>query len=100
MKMILRSTAAIAAMSLATPALAFSVWPDIDFEWYANVGKFDPRPAAIVAEPAPRAGYIWSPERWETRYEHQVHIAAHWVPDDYYAQLAIYNHPEYVADAR
>jgi hypothetical protein len=54
----------------------------------------------VAVEPAAREGYIWSPERWETRGAHQVHIAAHWVVDDYYAQLAIYNHPATVAQAR
>ena len=31
------ATAAIAAASM--PALSGTVWPDVDFEWYANVGK-------------------------------------------------------------
>src|SRR3954470_16801691 len=31
------ATAAIAAGSM--PALSGTVWPDVDFEWYANVGK-------------------------------------------------------------
>ena len=37
------ATAAIASASV--PALAWTVWPDVDFEWYANVG----RPLATVA---------------------------------------------------
>jgi hypothetical protein len=99
MKTMLRTTAAVAALSLATPALAFVAWPDVDFEWYSNVGKYDTRESNAV-QPAPRAGYIWSPERWETIGEHQRHIPAHWVVDDYYAQLAIHNHPQVVAEAR
>lgn len=96
-----RSMAAVAALSLATPALAFTVWPDVDFEWYASVGQYDARlPAQPIAQPEPRPGFIWTPERWETGGAHQKHIAAHWVVDDYYAQLAIYNHPPLVADAR
>jgi len=31
------ATAAIASASV--PALAWTVWPDVDFEWYANVGR-------------------------------------------------------------
>ena len=31
------ATAAIASASL--PALSGTVWPNVDFEWYANVGK-------------------------------------------------------------
>jgi hypothetical protein len=100
MKTMIRSLAALAAVSLATPALAFTVWPDVDFEWYAGVAQYDARPAQPSAQPAPRPGYIWTAERWETAGEHQKHIAAHWVVDDYYAQLAIYNHPPLVADAR
>ena len=99
MKTMTRCMAALAAVSLATPALAFSVWPDVDFEWYVNVGKYDAVPA-VITQPEPRPGYIWTPERWETGGAHQKHIAAHWVVDDYYAQLAIYNHPPLVADAR
>jgi len=99
MKTILRSAAALAAFSLAAPAFAYNLWPDVDFEWYVDQGKYEARPAR-VAQPPARAGYIWSPERWETAGEHQKHIAAHWVVDDYYAQLAIYNHPPLVADAR
>jgi len=100
MKTILRTAAALAAFSLAAPAFAFNVWPDVDFEWYANLSKYEAFPARVVAQPPARAGYIWSPERWETAGEHQKHIAAHWVVDDYYAQLAIHNHPPLVADAR
>ena len=96
----LRSTAALAAFALATPAFAASVWPDVDFEWYAALAKYDARATYVVAQPPAREGYIWSPERWETAGEHQKHVAAHWVVDDYYAQLAIHNHPPLVADAR
>jgi hypothetical protein len=99
-KTMLRTTATLAALSLATPAFAFSVWPDVDFEWYATLAKYDARAVTVESQPLPREGYIWSPERWETGAVHQKHIAAHWVVDDYYAQLAIYNHPPLVADAR
>jgi hypothetical protein len=39
------ATAAIAAASM--PAMSWTVWPDVDFEWYANVGK------TAAAQPAP-----------------------------------------------
>ena len=41
------ATAAIAAASM--PALSWTVWPDVDFEWYANVG----RPAVATQPGAP-----------------------------------------------
>jgi hypothetical protein len=52
------ATAAIASASI--PALAWTVWPDVDFEWYANVGKpLDSRTIEIAAAPAP--SYSWGP---------------------------------------
>ena len=100
MKMILRTAAAAAAMSLTMPALAYTVWPDIDFEWYANASRYNARPAPINVAPAARPGYIWSPAHLETRNGHQIQVAAHWVVDDYDTQLSLYNHPEFVADVR
>ena len=38
------ATAAIAAGSM--PALSWTVWPDVDFEWYANVGRTASAPTA------------------------------------------------------
>jgi hypothetical protein len=69
MKSMIRSTARVAALALATPALAFTVWPDVDFEWYANVGKYDARAPLVIAQTQARPGYIWTPERWETGVE-------------------------------
>ena len=43
------ATAAIAAGSM--PALSGTVWPDVDFEWYANVGK-----GTSVTRPARQPG--------------------------------------------
>jgi hypothetical protein len=52
------ATAAIASASI--PALAWTVWPDVDFEWYANVGKpLDSRTIEIAAAPAP--SHSWGP---------------------------------------
>jgi len=52
------ATAAI--VSASVPALAWTVWPDVDFEWYANVGKpMESRTLEIAASPAP--SYSWGP---------------------------------------
>ena len=83
--------ATIALASAAVPALAFSVYPDVDFEWYANVGKFMPGTTVVEVTPAPREGYIWAPGRWETRGVHQTWAAGRWVKDDYQQQLTVYN---------
>jgi hypothetical protein len=45
------AAAAVAAGSL--PALSGTVWPDVDFEWYANVGKVASN--AVTAQPATTA---------------------------------------------
>ncbi len=41
------ATAAIASASV--PAFAWTAWPDVDFEWSANVG----RAPAVISIPAP-----------------------------------------------
>ena len=82
--------ATIAIASASGPALALAPWPDIDFEWYANVGK----PLAtvpVVITLAPREGYIVSPGHYETRGTRQVWVPAHYVKDDYQQQLVAYN---------
>ena len=84
------ATAALASASI--PALAWTVWPDVDdFEWYANVGK----PLLVTEEPVPppRAGYIWTPGHWENRATRQVWVAGRFIKDDYQEQLALYNVP-------
>jgi len=84
------ATAALASASI--PALAWTVWPDVDFEWYADVG----RPMVVAAaEPVMpvRAGYIWAPGHWENRATRQVWIAGRYIKDDYQEQLALYNIP-------
>jgi hypothetical protein len=84
--------ATIALASAAIPASAWTVWPDIDFEWYADVGKPLATPAVEVI-PAPREGYIYVPGHWESRGTRQVFISGHWIKDDYLQQLAVYNNP-------
>jgi len=83
------ATAALASASV--PALAWTVWPDVDFEWYADVGK--PMYQTVEITPAPRAGYIWTPGHWETRGHHQAWVSGHFVKDDYEQQVLVYNNP-------
>jgi len=92
------ATAALTSASI--PALAWTVWPDVDFEFYADVGK--PLVATsyttttypvLEVTPAPRKGYVWAPGHWETRGAHQVWVAGHFIKDDYAEQLAMYNYP-------
>ena len=82
--------ATIALASAAVPALAWTVYPDVDFEWYANVGKGAPV-TTVEVTPAPREGYIWSQGHWETRGAHQAWVAGQWTKDDYQQQLTAYN---------
>jgi hypothetical protein len=84
------ATAALASASV--PALAWTVWPDVDFEWYADVGKpmYD---NTVEITPAPRAGYIWSPGHYENRGRHQAWVSGQFVKDDYDRQVMVYNTP-------
>ena len=82
--------AACALASASVPALAWTVWPDVDFEWYADVGRAATLPAETY--PAPRPGYIWSPGHYENRGARQVWVAGHWIKDDYAEQVALYSH--------
>ena len=91
MNRILRTALVLAGVTLATPTLAWTVYPDIDFEWYANVGRQQAAPR-IATEPAARKGYIWSHAHWEYRDNdsRQVYVPAHWIKDDYERQVALY----------
>ena len=94
-KFISAGFATCALASASVPALAWTVWPDVDFEWYADVGK--PLAQNVEVYPAPRAGYIWSPGHYENRGTRQVWVAGHWIKDDYQQQLAMYgNRTTYV----
>ena len=90
-KLISAGFAIVALASASIPALAYTVWPDVDFEWYSYVGK--PLAPSTTVTLAPRAGYIVSPGHWETRGTHQVYVAPQYVKDDYPQQLAVYNNP-------
>ena len=75
------------------PALSWTVWPDVDFEWYANVGKpVAPEAMTIEVMPAPRDGFIWSPGHYE-RTASGTHrwVPGQWVADDYRQQVATYS---------
>lgn len=89
-KLISAGFALAALTSASVPALAWTVWPDIDFEWYADVGRPLYQPSVEVY-PAPREGYIWAPGHWENRGTRMAWNPGHFVKDDYYQQLAMYN---------
>src|SRR3954466_15223899 len=80
-KIISAGFATCALVSASVPALAWTVWPDVDFEWYAAVGK--PMVPMTTVTLAPREGYIVSPGHWETRGTRQVYVEAQYVKDDY-----------------
>lgn len=91
-KIIYTGFAACALASASMPAFSWTVWPDVDFEWYANVGKPVAGYYTTEVMPAPRAGYIWSPGHWEfdaTR-QRQVYAPGVWVKDDYDQQWQAY----------
>src|SRR4051812_30549288 len=90
-KLISAGFAIVALASASVPALAWTVWPDVDFEWYSAVGK--PMVPMTTVTLAPREGYIVSPGHWETRGTRQVYVEAQYVKDDYPQQLAVYNNP-------
>ena len=84
--------ATIALASAAIPAVAMGTYPlnNVDFEWYANVGKTFGT-TVVEVTPAAREGYIWSPGHWETRGTRQAWVAGTWTRDDYQQQLMVYN---------
>jgi hypothetical protein len=79
---------AAALVGASVPAYAWTVYPDVDFDWYLDVGS-NVGPAPEVA-PAPRTGYIWVSGRYEggTR---EKWMPGHWIQDDYEQQVAVYN---------
>lgn len=89
-KIIYGGFAACALASASMPAFSYTVWPDVDFEWYANVGK--PVAGTYYTEvmPAPRPGYIWSPGHYEWTGSRQVWMPGVWVKDDYDRQWKAY----------
>ena len=89
-KLIYMGFATCALASASMPAFSWTVWPDVDFEWYANVGK----PVAgstVEVHPAPRPGYIWAPGHYEWNGTRQVWMSGVWVKDDYEQQWTAYS---------
>ena len=91
-KVISAGFAACALASASLPALSWTVWPDVDFEWYANVGKPMAGAATLEVFPAPREGLIWSPGRYERTAggRSQAWVPGRWIADDYRQQVATY----------
>lgn len=86
--------AAAALASASVPSLAFTVWPDVDFQWYANVGRTaaDTTAGNLEVMPPPRPGYIWSPGHYErVGTSNEIWVAGKWIKDDYYDQVAYYS---------
>lgn len=82
--------AGAALVSASIPAFAYSVWPDIDFEWYANVGKPLASPPVVVEVfPAPREGFIWVPSHWENQGARAAWVSGYWTSDDYEQQRLV-----------
>ena len=80
---------AVASLASASvPALAYTFWPDVDFEWYADVGRG--RAPAVEEFPAARPGYIWSPGHYERVGRRETWVEGRWIKDDYADQLAWY----------
>ena len=92
-KLIYMGFATCALASASMPAMSWTVWPDVDFEWYANVGK--PVNGATVSTvevfPAPHAGQIWSPGHYERNDSGtQTYVSGRWIADDYQQQVRTY----------
>jgi hypothetical protein len=87
-KLIYTGFATCALASASMPAFSATVWPDVDFEWYANVGR--PVAGTLEVYPAPRPGYIWAPGRYEWNGTREVYMPGVWVKDDYDHQWRVY----------
>ena len=88
-KVIYTGFAACALASASMPAFSWTVWPDVDFEWYASVGK--PVAVAVEIQPASRPGYIWAPGHYEWTGARQAYMPGVWVADDYERQWKAYS---------
>ena len=87
-KIIYAGFATCALASASMPALSWTVWPNVDFEWYADVGKPPAPTAEVTVFPAPREGYIWAPGRYVWTGTQQRWESGHWIRDDYQEQVA------------
>ncbi len=87
-KLISAGFATCALASASMPAFSWNVWPNPDFEWYANVGRPMGNTTLTEVQPAPREGYIWAPGRYVwTGTQHRLE-AGRWIKDDYQEQVA------------
>ncbi len=57
------ATAALASASV--PAFAWTVWPDVDFEWYANVGRQPVATSTVEPSAAAPAGQLRMSGAWQ-----------------------------------
>ena len=92
-KVIHAGFAMCALASASMPAMSWTTWPDVDFEWYANVGKpvQGTSVAAVEVLPAPREGQIYSPAHFERNASGtQTYVAGQWIADDYQQQVQTY----------
>ncbi len=87
-KLIHAGFAACALAGVSLPAFSYTNnSTDVDFEWYANVGRTSP--SGVELMPAPREGYIWAPGHYEWNGTRQVHMSGVWVRDE--------QHPKWTA---
>lgn len=86
------ATCALASASL--PALSWTVWPNVDFEWYANVGKDPGNTMLDERYPAPRPGYVWAPGQYARAPNGDTQwVAGRWVRDEYEQHIATFTVP-------
>ena len=57
------ATAAI--VSASVPAFAWTVWPDVDFEWYANVGRAPAATSTVEQSATSSAGEARMSGAWQ-----------------------------------
>ena len=94
-KIIYSGFAVCALASASMPALSWTVWPNVDFEWYADVGKHPASKAEVSVFPAPREGYIGAPGHYESvAGSDRQYVPGRWIVDDYPQQVARYSLPE------
>ena len=87
-KLIHAGFAACLLAGASTSALSYAPYPDVDFEWYANVGKG--RATTYTVMSAPRAGYIWAPAHYEWDGTRMQYYPGVWIQDDYDSQWRMY----------
>jgi hypothetical protein len=108
-KIIQAGFATCALASASMPALSWTVWPNVDFEWYADIGRRAPDglmasgldvtayPATVGKFPPPREGYIWAPGHYVRVPGDNVQVqlvGGRWIKDDYLEQVAKYAAPD------